>query len=92
MAYEITEIEFNEKCVYCTEPMKGYIVFGRHTPRKTGGDVCFTEYIYKMRKEGSSDILSLLVTGQCTSCSLTNMFKCEYNLVDNTYKVMELEI
>jgi hypothetical protein len=90
MPYEIREVEFNEKCLYCNESMKGFVVFGRHTPRKTGGDVCFTEYIYKKRTEGDAEILSLLVTGQCQTCNVTNIFKCEYNLETNSYKVEEI--
>jgi hypothetical protein len=92
MPYEITEVEFNEKCVYCKEPMKGFIVFGRHTPRKTGGDVTFKEHIYKKRTEGTAEILSMLVSGFCQTCNANNIFKCEYNLENNTYKVEELNI
>jgi|WetSurMetagenome_2_1015567.scaffolds.fasta_scaffold335444_1 hypothetical protein len=90
MAYEITEMEFNEKCINCKEPMKGFIVFGRHTPRKTGGDVEFKEFIFKKRTEGTSEIISLLVSGHCPSCNISNMFRCEYNLEKNSYTVHEM--
>jgi hypothetical protein len=90
MAYEISEIEFNEHCVNCKEPMKGFIVYGKHTPRKKGGDVEFTEYLFAKRTEGTSEILSMLVTGHCTSCNVNNIFKCDYNLEKGTYEVKEL--
>jgi hypothetical protein len=90
MPIEISEIEFNENCQYCKETMKGFIVFGKHTPRKKGGDVDFTEYLLKKRTEGTAEILTLLVTGHCTSCNINNMFKCDYNLEKGTYEVQDI--
>lgn len=90
MAIEISEIEIEEKCAFCKESMKGFVVFGRHTIRKTGGNVELTEYVYKKRIEDEGEILSMLVTGKCPSCNVYNVFNCDYNLEKNSYKLLDL--
>lgn len=87
---DIIELEFNEKCINCGEPLKGFIVFGKHTPRKIGGDVEFKEFIYKKRIEDQCEILSMLVRGQCTCCNITNFFKCDYNIEKGNYRLLDV--
>jgi len=89
---DIIELEFNEKCINCGDPLKGFIVFGKHTPRKTGGDAEFKEFIYRKRVEDNSEILSMLVRGQCTSCNMTNFFKCDYDLQKGKYTLLDMNI
>ncbi|MDQ7825042.1 MAG: hypothetical protein RDV48_19735 [Candidatus Eremiobacteraeota bacterium] len=90
MGYEITEMEFSEECNYCKEPMKGFIVFGRHTPKKSGGHVEFNEYVFSKRMEGDAEILSLILTAKCPSCNLKNLWRIEYDIKNNTYKGLDI--
>lgn len=80
MSYDILDINFDVKCNYCGETIKGFIVFGRHTNKKQGGQSQFKELVYEKNIVNGDEVLKLFASAECPGCHLDNLYHLEYNL------------